>query len=469
MVGIISYGAYIPFLRLKRSAISKDSKGEKALANFDEDSITMAVAAVLDCLRGLEREFVDGLFFASTTSPYKEKQAATIVAVAADLRRDILTADYANTLKSGTNAFRSACDAVAAGTAKKIMVVAGDTRLGAPGSVFEQHFGDGAAAFLIGSENVVVSLEASYSMYHEIMDVWRPESSLFVRSWEPRFTETEGYQRSMEETISGLLKKTNLEPRDFAKVVLYTSDPRSSALLAEKLGFDAKSQLQDPLFDLIGNTGSAYALMLLVAALEESKPGDYILLANYGNGADSFVFKVTENIKNLGSKRGIKQHLVSKLVIDDYRTYLYNRDILPETNPVYPVPFGNLSAPALYREVEKNLRLHATKCDYCGTVQYPPQRVCFKCHKKDQFQSVRLSDKTGTLFTFSMDYVSSMVDSPAVIVIVDFEGGGRMECFMTDRVVKDIHIDMDIEMTFRKLFEREEMINYFWKAMPVRC
>jgi uncharacterized OB-fold protein len=86
-----------------------------------------------------------------------------------------------------------------------------------------------------------------------------------------------------------------------------------------------------------------------------------------------------------------------------------------------------------------------------------------------------LSDKLGKVFTFSLDNVSSNIDSPAVIAVVDFDGGGRMECFMTDHMVKEVKISqdqmtigMDVEMTFRRLFEREEIINYFWKARPLR-
>ena len=36
-------------------------RGEKAVANWDEDSITMAVAAAKDCLKGENKDQVDGL------------------------------------------------------------------------------------------------------------------------------------------------------------------------------------------------------------------------------------------------------------------------------------------------------------------------------------------------------------------------------------------------------------------------
>ena len=306
MVGITSVGLYVPFLRLSLGAIKKGLKGEKALAGFDEDSITMAVAAAIDCLQDVDRDSVDALFFASTTSPYKEKQGATIIASAADLRRDLITADYANTLKSGTNALRSALDAVAAGSAGRVIVTAADTRLGAPGSLFERNFGDGAAALMIGDEGVVASLEASYSVCHEIMDIWRTENNLYVNASEGRFSGTEGYMKTMGEAISGLLKKTGLSPDQFAKVVFYSPDQRSSAQLAGKLGFDPGTQLQDPFTGLLGNTGTPYVFMMLAAALEESKPGDKILLANYGNGADAFLFEATEDIESLDFRKTLK-------------------------------------------------------------------------------------------------------------------------------------------------------------------
>lgn len=468
MVGIISFGAYVPFLRLDRGAMGKGGKGEKSMANFDEDSVTMAVAAVMDCLNGVDRDAIDGLFFASTTSPYREKQAAATVAVASDLRQDILTADFANSLRAGTNTLRSAADAVSAGSAGQVMVAAADIRLGAPGSAFEQSFGDGAGALLIGKEDVVAALEATYSVNLEIMDIWRIDGSSFTRGWEARFASSQGYQRAMKDAISGVLKKAALKAEDFAKVVLYTPDARSSSQLAESLGFDPKSQMQDPLFGLMGDTGSAYAIMMLVAALEESKPGDRILLANYGNGADAFIFKVTEKIRNMASRRGMKGHLGSKHVIDDYSTYLSYRNILPGAPDIYPIPFGNTSAPAMLREVDRNLRFHGVKCNNCGTVQFPPQRVCAKCHTKDQFRPVRFSDKRGKVFTYSMDAFASPFDSPSVISVIDFDGGGRMESYMTDRIVGEVKIGMELEMTFRKLFEREEIISYFWKAMPLR-
>ena len=471
MAGIVSYGAYIPLWRLPRDLIGKGLRGEKAVANFDEDSVTMAVAATMDCLKGFDRDKVDGLFFASTTSPYKEKQASAIIAAACDLPRNIITADFANSLKAGTAALQAALSMVKAGTARQVIVAAADCRLGEPGSEFEQTLGDGAAALLVGNTNVAADLEGSYSVSDEIMDLWRADGDTYIRSWEARFAVTEGYQKVTREVISGFLGKYKLPPQNIAKLAIYSPEPRRGVEVAAGLGFDAKTQLQDELFDFAGNTGTPYSLMLLVAALEQAKPDDLILVVSYGDGGDAMGFRVTEEIdkvQDVASRRGVAKHLETKRGIPDYRTYLLWRGILIRDMQPYPIPFGTLSAPALWRERNEVLRLHGVRCKVCGTVQYPPQRVCAKCHTKDQFEKVRLSDKRGMVFSYSVDNVDSQIDKPIVVPIIDFEGGGRMLCYMTDRVPEEIQVGMEVEMSFRKLFFREAVHNYFWKAIPIR-
>src|SRR5262245_62888886 len=133
----------------------------KAVANWAEDAVTMGVAAAIDCLRGIDRDGVDAVVFASTSYPFKEKQAAAIVAKALDLRRDVYTSDVGDTLRAGTNALRAAADAVKAGSARRVLVVASDVRMAAPRTALEANIGDGAAAFLIGTEDVAVSLDAA--------------------------------------------------------------------------------------------------------------------------------------------------------------------------------------------------------------------------------------------------------------------------------------------------------------------
>ena len=132
-------------------------------------------------------------------------------------------------------------------------------------------------------------------------------------------------------------------------------------------------------------------------------------------------------------------------------------------------PPATPSVTALWREADTTLRLHGGRCLSCGYVQYPPQRVCVRCQSKDSFEAVRLSDRAAEVFTYSMDYVAGTVDVPLVITIINFDGGGRMMCMMTDREIDDMKIGMPVEMTFRKLHTVGGIHNYYWKSMPVRA
>jgi hydroxymethylglutaryl-CoA synthase len=120
VIGITAFGTYVPTYRLGRNEIArawktKDLGGERTVAKHDEDSLTMAVAATLKCIKSIPKG-VDGLFFASTTSPYREKQAATIVAAATDLPMNSRTSDITDSIRAGTIAMGLAADAVKSGS-----------------------------------------------------------------------------------------------------------------------------------------------------------------------------------------------------------------------------------------------------------------------------------------------------------------------------------------------------------------
>ena len=351
------------------------------------------------------------------------------------------------------------------------MVIASDCRLGVPRGDSEMWFGDGASGLLIGNEGVIASIEESYSVYNEIFDVWRTEDDAGVRSWEDRFAIGHGYAKSMEAAVSGLMKKQGLTPKDFTKAVLYGPDIRSHAALVRSLGFDLKTQVQDPLLTNVGNTGVASPLMILVCALEEAEAGDMILLAGYGGGADALSIRVTEEIGNFKKKGGLKSLLDSRKAFVNYEKYVYWRRLL-STEPVSPPPSPPEqhppSAVALLREQKGILALHGAKCQCCGTPQYPPGRVCVICQAVDQFDEYSFVGRRGTVFTFSIDYASPTFEQPTVVATVDFDGGGRMFCDMIDCEPSEVKIGMPVEMVFRKLYQEEGINNYFWKAKPLR-
>jgi hydroxymethylglutaryl-CoA synthase len=475
MAGVVSYGAYIPYHRISREEFQRAwggfaMPGERAVANFDEDSITMAVEAAKDCLTGMDNVKIDALFLASTTLPYKEKLGSAIISAALNLSTEVRTADFAGSLRVGTSALGCALDAINAGSAKRVLVVAADTRIGAPAGQFEQALGDGAAALLLGDDDLIAEIRDSYFISDEFSGVWRADGDEFLRSWEDRMILDEGYSRILPIAISEMMQRCNLEPKDFTKVVYDAPiDVRRHARVANGLEFDP-SQIQDTMFMTVGNTGAALATMMLVAALEEASPRDKILLASYGNGADAFVMEVTDGINKLGERRGIKKHLESKRMVKNYETYLRWRDLLtlePARRPERPP----MSISELWREREQLLALYGQICTNCGTPQYEvrPGRVCVVCQAKDHFEPYCFADKKARIFTFTQDRLQTSNDPPNTAVVVDFDGGGRGMFDLTDRDPEEVEVAMTVEMTFRKLYFNRGVHNYYWKARPVRC
>ena len=468
MIGITSYGAYIPRHRLALGAIggrpAKEGGPERAVAWNDEDCVTMAVTAAANCLDGIDRDRVDALCFASTTYPFQEKQAGALVARALDLRRDIRTADYAGSLRAGVTALGAATDAVAAGSARCVLVIASDCRTGAPGSGLERTGGDGAVAFLVsaGEDAVIASLEASHAVADEIVDVWRTGGDRFVHSWEDRFVLQEGYTPRMTESVEGLLKSSGTTTADYASVLLYGPDARSHATVARRLGV-APEQLGDALFGRVGNTGVAAAALQLAAALENAVPGERLLVAAYGDGAEALAFTAQAPIEKLDARRGVSWHLERRRPVKSYDHYLKARGLGTGEwdQPASP----GLSATIHFRDRDSNLSFRGQKCTACGAIQFPHQRVCESCFTKDDFSSVRLSDRTGSLVTFTFDFFFPTPEPPTVVGIVDIDGA-RIHMQIVNCRPEDVSLGMPLEFELRRIHEVGGRPNYYWKATP---
>jgi 3-hydroxy-3-methylglutaryl CoA synthase len=475
MAGITSYGAYIPLHRLSRAEIARawggrPAPGERAVAGYDEDSLTMAVAAARDCLKGADAGPVGALYFASTTAPYKEKQAAATIASVLDLPPSAVTIDFGGSLRCGTGALKAALDAVASGSVQQALVCAADERLGYPSGPGEVNFGDGAVALLVGADDVIAEVEHFDSRYHEIQDTWRSDRDTFVRTAEDRFSMDEGYADVMVRSVAAALEKYELAVADVAHVALNSPNARQLKTVARKLRLDEQAQVNDLLHAAVGDTGCAAALLSLVAALEQAGGGETILLACYGNGCDTAVLRTTGRAAAVPACRGVRRHVESRRELRSYEQYLRWRELVeiqPAARP--PIEERMPSPAAQWREVPWEMRLTGTRCVNCGTPQYPPQRVCIECHAKDKTEPYRFTDVPARVFSFSHDYVMTTLDPPVTVTFIDFEGGGRIMCDMTDRDPDEVAVGMPVEMSFRRLYYVNGVNNYWWKCQPVRC
>jgi len=466
MAKIASFGAYIPLFRLSRQEMANAwgvpaVPGERSVANADEDSLTMAVAAGTDCLAELDPTTIDGLYFATTTSPYDEKQCAGVIAAALDMRSDINTADFTGSLRAASTALRAAADAVDSGSAGSILVVAADCRLGEPESMWEQLLGDGAGAILISKQGPA-TLRGFKSTAGEQLGIWRRSEDRYIRSFEAKVEMKYGYLKSAVEAGQALLDNESLAPGDLAKAIITAGDPGSQGKVARSLGLDG-AQVQDMLFMSVGNPGVPLALMMLAGALEQAKAGDKLLVVNNGDGADAFLVELDEDFASAAGRKGLAGHLLQKRNLPNYTAYARFRKLM-KVDDVDP----RGSAVTYWRDINVVLNFHAGRCSGCGTVLYPIPRVCGECGAKDEIEEIKLA-KTGTVFTFTLDHLENgkYVNVPVPRLVLDLEGGGRLFLSMTDGDPEEVKIGMSAEVVFRRLHEASSFHNYYWKCRPV--
>ena len=462
MVGVTRIGTYFPRRRLDRALMAKAwgsrASGTRTVAAIDEDPLTMAVDAVLACgdaaLAG-----TGALYFASTSAPYHEKQVASMVATATDLPRETAVADFCGSVRAGTAALRAAFDAVRAGSVDAALVVAADARLAEPESELEPLLGDGACAVAVGREGVIAELVSTASVSEEFTYLWRTDTQSYLQVADMRFGDAYGYVRDVADAVNAALRKAELPPAKVAKLALASPDARAATDAAKRIGCDAKTQLVPLLLAEAGILGTPDPLVLLARALETASPGDFIVVAGYGEGADALVFRATEHLP-AARPRALAECLAGGIPVPSYERYLQARGVLPADAPGELVPTY-----IEWKELKQDVRLYGSRCEACGLVQYPQARVCVGCRAQERLVDHKLQ-KRGSVFTFTIDNLAPVLEHPMAMVVADLDGGGRVYLQGTDTAEGEIKVGAPVALTFRRLHEAGGNRNYFWKVRP---
>ncbi|GBD27488.1 hypothetical protein HRbin30_02837 [bacterium HR30] len=467
MVGIAKHSAYVPRLRMSRTEIARawgrasSDEGEVAVAKYDEDAFTLAVEAALTCIESMPQP-PGALLFASTSAPYFEKQLSAFVATVCDLPRKTLCCDFGGSARAGLQALVAADAMIKSGRVDSCLVAAGDSRPALPESEGEGVLGDAAAAFVVARDQVVAELVGSASVSEEFTYFWRTAASPFVSGYLGKFSQTHGYVRDMAEAINALLAEAGLKPKDIAKLACHAPEPRAAVDLARKLGLDPKEQLGPLVTSAIGSAGTAECLLALGAVLDEAEPGQWILAAAFGEGADAILLRTTALVAEGRAGNPWKHWLDAKQHLPSYQKYLKYRGMFRDNEG------GEVITNVLeHKELAQNVRLHGSRCKSCGMVQYPMAQVCISCRMAGNTEEVRLS-RAGTIFTYTMDYLIPNVEHPLPMAVVDLEGGGRLYLQVTDFAEGEVDVGRPVTLTFRRLHEGGGNYNYFWKARPVR-
>ncbi len=482
MIGICSYAGYVPRYRLNRMniftamgwlnpAILMNAAGDKAVANYDEDAITMAVSAGSRCMDGFNPAELKAVYFATTTAPFKERQNANLVAGALAAGEEIRSADFGGSVKAGTTALLAALEFVASGGGKKAIACAADSRLGKVGSVQEMVFGDGGAAIMVGEDDIIAKYLGSYSLSCDFVDHLRGANAKYDRQWEERWIRDLGYESLIPQAVEGICKKYDLTLSDVTRVIYPCYYGAARKKINRGLGLDF-GRVQDDMMMDAGDTGAAHPLLLLARTLEDASPGDKLLLVGYGNGCDALLFEVTEAISSFKDRQRVSDAVNHRCELDNFYKYLAWRDMMPVEVGMRGEEDRLTRYSLVWRNRKVILSLQGTRCLACGTQQYPPQRVCVnpECGAIDRMEEVTLSGKGGKLVSFTSDMLAATINPPAIYGNVDFAGGGRLMMDFTDCALDDLEVGMAVRFSFRIKYydQKRDDTFYFWKAIPAR-
>jgi 3-hydroxy-3-methylglutaryl CoA synthase len=476
--GILSFGAYLPRARLQRKAIAAANswfapglrglaKGERSICNWDEDSITMAVEAARDCLTGVDRGTLTQLVLASSTLPFDDRQNAGVLANALQLKSALRSMDQAGSQRAGSTALAAALYGAAA--SGLTLVVASDARKSKAGSTQEMHYGDGAAAMLLGHGEPIARLIGSHSETVDFVHQYRMHDRAHDYAWEERWVRDEGYMKIVPRAVSALLAKSGVEASAITHFCMPGTLSRIGAAVAKRCGLN-EGAVRDNLAAVCGDTGVAHPLLMLAAVLEDAKPGDRILLAAFGEGCDALLFEVTAAIARPSARRGVKGALAARREDGNYMRYLSFNNLLDMERGMRAEPDKPTQMTVLYRNRDMIQGLMGGKCRACGTVQYPRQRYCVnpECNALDSQDDYAFSERSGTLMSYTADSLTYSPDPPTYFGMVQFDGGGRMLMDFSEVEAGKIDVGLPVKLVFR-IKDADPMrgfVRYFWKATP---
>jgi 3-hydroxy-3-methylglutaryl CoA synthase len=439
------------------------------MCNWDEDALTMAVAASQDCLSGLDKSKIDAVYMASTSLPFDDRENAGILKGALNLRDQIATADFSSSQKAGTSALVAALESIKGGDRHRILVTASDHRRAKSAWTQEMSFGDGAASLLLGEEDVIADFLGSYSVSYDFVDHYRGKGVNFDYNWEERWVRDEGYTKIYPEAIAGLLDKVGMSVGDISRLVYPCILKRAHADVAKAVGAKPE-QVTSNMHEETGECGTAHPFLMLVRELENAQPGDKLLVTGFGQGADALLFQVTEKIKELPQKVAVSRNLARRKEEQSYTKYLKFNELINTEMGIRAESPKQTALSALWRDRKLILGFVGGQCTACGTPQIPKTRICVKpdCGAIDSQEDYEFTERPAKVLTFTGDMLAVSVEPPAIYGMVQFDEGGRTMMDFTDCSLDDVEVGVPVKLAFRKKYfdEQRGFTGYFWKAVP---
>lgn len=461
MSTITAAAVHLPWGRLARETFGGGT-GTRAVASHDEDSTSLAVEAARALVPDGRRSRFDAVVFTTTTPGYADRTNAAAIHQALDLPTATAAYDMVGSVRSTVGALRAALDGARVG--RVTLVASGDVRVGLPGSVDERDGGDGGAALVVGGDGPpMAELLGAGAATAEFLDRWRIPGALTSRQWEERFGE-KAYGPLAAAAVDAALADAGLDATAIDYLIA-TGLHRRAALIGGRQAAGLITEVVDDLHGSIGTCGAAHPLVLLTDVLQRVEEGKVVALLTIADGADCLVFRTGPGVGTV-SGRPVTAQLGGAPV--DHQDVLVWRGLLHREPPRRPDP-DRPAAPPSNRNREWKFGFVGSTCRDCGTRHLPPERVCLECRSVDHMDRVPLAGLAGTIATFAVDHLAFSLASPVVVAAVDLDGGGRLQCELTDVDATAVAVGDRVEMTFRRMYTTADGVhNYFWKARPVQ-
>lgn len=479
MVGILAFGGYVPRLRLQRRTVADAHAwfapglkflggGERAMASWDEDAITMAVEAARDCLEGLDRGRVGRVVLASTSHPFSDRQNAGVVKEALNLPDEVATLDVGGGQRAGTSALLDALCATRGGGAE-VLCIASEKRRAQPASELELTKGDAAAALLIGEGAVAAEFLGGHSVSVDFVDHVRAEGQAFDYGWEARWIRDEGYGKIAPAAIRAALAKVGLAPGEVDRFLMGAPMKGVNLVVAKAAGI-APESVSDPLANAVGEAGAAQPLILLAQALETAKAGEILVVVGFGQGCEVLVFRATGHGASARAGLGVSGWIARRQPETNYLKYLAFNGHLDLERGMRAEIDHKIALTALYRQRKSVLALVGGRCARTGVVQFPKSPVSVAQDERmvGTQEDYPLAERRARIITHTADSLTYSPDPPCYYGAVEFEGGGRLNVEFADAESSDVEVGAPVRMMFRirAVDEPRGFNQYFWKAVP---
>ncbi len=477
---VLSCGVYIPRLRLPRARIAAETAwanpptrtaipGARAICNWDEDALTLAVAAGRSCLAAAHGEaqggaaHLDSLVLCSTTAPFADRDDAVVLATALDLPEDVATLNVASSLRAATGGLISAARHAAA---DRTLLVASDARQTRVGSAQELAYGDAAAAVLVGPADsaALATVLASQSIGSDFVDHYRMSGARFDYALEERWVRDEMLMKAVPRAAAKLLAAAGCAAESVHHLAIPVGAGQARRIAAV-CGLTA-AQCDERVLAQCGDAGAAMPLLLLSAALEAAKPGELIVLIGLGQGVDALLLRAEAAVGN--GRRPLTAALARQFEETSYVRYLSHRGLVDADFGMRAERDQRTAHTVAYRKGGAITAFHGGRCERCATVQYPQSRVCVnpQCRATDTQVPYRLADSRGRVKSFTEDWQAYAPRPPYIYGNIEFTEGGNLLMEATDVEAGELRVDDAVRFVFR-IKDDDRMRGfrrYFWKA-----